>query len=354
MKITVAAVLTAACLASAVPAHAAVYTTSYTGTVGAAATASFTIITSDALNSRGGYNILNVTGNVNGENITSLIANPNQPDRATLIGRWHYDNVYYNAARLFDSDGVSFTTETGAQFNLWGNSTTSYGLYGVLANPTAQGTWITSLNSSGYMGSVVSPPPPPPPAHPSPNPVVLTFEEVIAGAAEVPVYSSPLVSTQGYQFAMVGPTPETWVQYLSPPTTEHGEKGLQYMIAPTLMTAVDGSLFDVTSLDAATGDQWYSGDTSMVLTGTRSNGSHIEATLGIGLAFRTFALVGFTNLVSLQFSKPLFSGHLGIDNIAVGPSAVPEPATWAMMIIGFGMIGGGARYRQRGAKVAVA
>ncbi|MBB4152181.1 hypothetical protein GGQ80_000057 [Sphingomonas jinjuensis] len=32
-------------------------------------------------------------------------------------------------------------------------------------------------------------------------------------------------------------------------------------------------------------------------------------------------------------------------------SAVPEPATWAMMLIGFGMVGGAARYRRRNSQV---
>jgi PEP-CTERM motif len=36
----------------------------------------------------------------------------------------------------------------------------------------------------------------------------------------------------------------------------------------------------------------------------------------------------------------------------VGPGAVPEPATWAMMIGGFGMIGGALRYRRRRTRVA--
>ena len=30
-----------------------------------------------------------------------------------------------------------------------------------------------------------------------------------------------------------------------------------------------------------------------------------------------------------------------------GVTAVPEPATWALMLLGFGMIGGAARYRRR-------
>ena len=34
--------------------------------------------------------------------------------------------------------------------------------------------------------------------------------------------------------------------------------------------------------------------------------------------------------------------------------AVPEPTTWGMMILGFGMVGASARYRRRSTKVAVA
>ncbi|WP_445191669.1 Npun_F0296 family exosortase-dependent surface protein [Sphingomonas sp. Tas61C01] len=34
-----------------------------------------------------------------------------------------------------------------------------------------------------------------------------------------------------------------------------------------------------------------------------------------------------------------------VDNLAI--AAVPEPATWAMMLIGFGLIGATARYRRR-------
>lgn len=35
-------------------------------------------------------------------------------------------------------------------------------------------------------------------------------------------------------------------------------------------------------------------------------------------------------------------------------SAVPEPGTWAMMIVGFGMVGGALRYRRRSTKVTFA
>ncbi|CAN5291409.1 hypothetical protein BH11PSE5_BH11PSE5_11060 [soil metagenome] len=35
-------------------------------------------------------------------------------------------------------------------------------------------------------------------------------------------------------------------------------------------------------------------------------------------------------------------------------AAIPEPATWGMMLLGFGMLGAGVRYRRRSIKVAYA
>ncbi|MDP1027561.1 PEPxxWA-CTERM sorting domain-containing protein [Sphingomonas sp. KR1UV-12] len=41
-----------------------------------------------------------------------------------------------------------------------------------------------------------------------------------------------------------------------------------------------------------------------------------------------------------------------LDNVAM--TAVPEPATWAMMLVGFAMVGATARYRRRSTNVAIA
>lgn len=46
-------------------------------------------------------------------------------------------------------------------------------------------------------------------------------------------------------------------------------------------------------------------------------------------------------------------GNFTLSDIT-GASAVPEPATWAMMLVGFGMIGATARYRRRKASVSFA
>ncbi len=82
---------------------------------------------------------------------------------------------------------------------------------------------------------------------------------------------------------------------------------------------------------------------------------------------------GFNSPTASYFGQQLFSGTLGAPTLLTGnftlfsnnslstalgtlsvTSAVPEPATWAMMLVGFGMVGATARYRRRATKVAYA
>ena len=64
----------------------------------------------------------------------------------------------------------------------------------------------------------------------------------------------------------------------------------------------------------------------------------------------TFTALGSTG--TLTFAAPLLccDNDAGIDNITLnggGPTGVPEPATWAMMLIGFGGMGAVMRSRRR-------
>jgi hypothetical protein len=59
-------------------------------------------------------------------------------------------------------------------------------------------------------------------------------------------------------------------------------------------------------------------------------------------------LSSFSNGVSGQYSLSIS----GPGAVTIG--AVPEPAMWAMMLVGFGMISGAARYRRRSVKVSLA
>lgn len=57
----------------------------------------------------------------------------------------------------------------------------------------------------------------------------------------------------------------------------------------------------------------------------------------------------------IKFSSNTGQSSFEFDNLAFTvAAAVPEPATWAMMLVGFGMIGATARYRRRSTKAVLA
>ena len=78
MKLTTLAIAAVAAIGTFAPAQAASYLLNYTGP---GATAAITITTSDVPDAVGGYDILSASGNVNGDVLTGLIVNPNQPER---------------------------------------------------------------------------------------------------------------------------------------------------------------------------------------------------------------------------------------------------------------------------------
>ena len=69
----------------------------------------------------------------------------------------------------------------------------------------------------------------------------------------------------------------------------------------------------------------------------------------------TNGLFTVTGAAGETFSSVTFASTANsfeVDNLAI--AAVPEPATWAMMLIGFGLIGATARYRRRHSLVTYA
>ena len=101
------------------------------------------------------------------------------------------------------------------------------------------------------------------------------------------------------------------------------------------------------------------------------NGVAGVATIGFGNGLAAALNVGHASLGFTQFvgpalfsgtaSAPIFSpGTFSLTSIVSGSStltisavaaAVPEPATWAMMIFGFGAVGSMIRYRRRSTTV---
>lgn len=126
----------------------------------------------------------------------------------------------------------------------------------------------------------------------------------------------------------------------------------------TTFTLTAGGAFNVSSVDLAFGPFTHSGATSdtTLVTGSLLGGGTLSTTLTVGYPFQTFAL-NWAGLSSITFSAlQSNSEYLAFDNInyAAGGPAVPEPATWGMMILGFGVVGAASRYRRRAIKVAFA
>ncbi len=102
---------------------------------------------------------------------------------------------------------------------------------------------------------------------------------------------------------------------------------------PTSITVsrVGGGLFNLSSFD-------YFTTGTLVATG----GLSTLTLMGTGTSNGT----GFSKVNSVTFSSTGYT-YNGLDNLVLSAtSAVPEPATWALMILGFGAVGGAMRRRQ--------
>ena len=120
------------------------------------------------------------------------------------------------------------------------------------------------------------------------------------------------------------------------------------------LRAVNGSAFSLSSVDVAAAFN-NSPASSLTISGFfkgLQTGSLTIANLG---AFQTVSTSGFLNVDRVVFDGLGGGGGFELDNLALGAaSAVPEPATWAMMLLGFGLIGSSLRNRRRSTKVVYA
>jgi len=110
--------------------------------------------TSDTVNGVGAYDVLSISGDVDGDAITGLITNPAQPNQGTSPdGLFYFDNDYYSTTPVFDGGGILFSTASGTEYNFWGNNPTSYTLYSANVNGY-------SFNSNGTFDVSVAVPEP--------------------------------------------------------------------------------------------------------------------------------------------------------------------------------------------------
>lgn len=165
----------------------------------------------------------------------------------------------------------------------------------------------------------------------------------------------------GFQIQAVGDpcgTPASLATYTPvDPTGYLGSPALfSTFQASVLFTRVGGGAFSFTSIGLA---PFLLGPLStspiaVTFTGTQVVGGPVtqSLTLPAGLtALQTVALIGFTNVTSVQLAvtSPAFEPYVQFDNVAV--AAVPEPAT--VTLVAFGLAGVAAAARRRRVRSAL-
>lgn len=134
--------------------------------------------------------------------------------------------------------------------------------------------------------------------------------------------------------------------------------------------SIDTSVAPDYSSSSFIGDQIRYDDVMGTFGGTPQTASISFGTFLISALDISGTSLGFTQyagpaLFSLVDGSPVFNtGTFDLSSITSGPAtitiseaasgAVPEPATWAMMLIGFGAVGAAARYRRRKVRVTFA
>ncbi|HEX4096855.1 MAG TPA: PEPxxWA-CTERM sorting domain-containing protein [Caulobacteraceae bacterium] len=205
---------------------------------------------------------------------------------------------------------------------------------------------------------------------------VVTFEDRAPGPADgayttaADAFVEGGLDFAGGQFSFIPPS-DTAVTRPSSANGVFMETYLADTDTSLLTITLDGGgVFDLASLHLGLGDYNSSVLDTVEVTGTQASCGGgppctVTADLVVGPRFQLYDLTGFTDLTSVSFGPQTIgsdgmgapdTGFLAFDGISYGtggspappgvPDPVPEPAAWALMILGLGAVGASLRTRR--------
>ena len=171
----------------------------------------------------------------------------------------------------------------------------------------------------------------------------ITFEDVSTGNVGI---TAPFTSG-GYTFSYSSIYPNA-VHGISNITNGGASNGTNYLVyaagVGTETFSSGSGAFNLSSLDLG-GWENFSTIADLKITGTRFDNTTVtfDALVTPG-KFNTFVLTDFTNLRSVSLGSTPGGAFVAVDNIQVSP--VPEPQTYAMLLVGMAMLAAVTRYRK--------
>ena len=189
-------------------------------------------------------------------------------------------------------------------------------------------------------------------AAPASATTVIDFAEFTHDAGDLKL--SQRFETQGFTFELNSNSAQAWIVFGKNDSRNADTGGAtlmsNLMSTTTRVSRTDNGLFDLMSIDMADlfnvgQPTWVRFNFTDALGATTSEVRQLDAKKGL----ETFTL-GQSNLRAFDYSfvanyTPGSSGWGQADNIRLAAVSVPEPATWALMILGFGAVGATLRRR---------
>lgn len=184
--------------------------------------------------------------------------------------------------------------------------------------------------------------------------ITLAFDDMASAQGALP-YGFQLSHTSGNHFILEGNS------YLSAPVPSGkflAYYSLESQSESIFLTPGAAGTFALNSLDLAGliggGGFQPQENLSIQITGVKANGDTVTASQSFGLTAGQFTTYGspyfngFTGLTSIKLSGTGTNNarYVGVDNVSLTITPVPEPETYALLLAGLGVVAAVARKRK--------